>query len=40
MIDREHGRGPMFIFVYLAANHFPWDYRYRPDLMPQLAGSG
>jgi hypothetical protein len=24
----------MFIFVYLAANHFPWDFRYRPDLMP------
>jgi len=23
---------PAFMYVYLAANHFPWDYRYRPDL--------
>ena len=35
MIKQEHARGPMFVFVYLAANHFPWDYRYRPDLLPQ-----
>jgi hypothetical protein len=34
MIANEHERSPMFIFVYLAANHFPWDFRYRPDLMP------
>ena len=34
MLKEEHARGPMFIFVYLAANHFPWDFRYRPDLMP------
>ncbi len=34
MIGREHERSPMFVFVYLAANHFPWDYRYRPDLAP------
>jgi hypothetical protein len=25
---------PMFAFVYLAANHFPWETRFRPDLMP------
>jgi phosphoglycerol transferase MdoB-like AlkP superfamily enzyme len=25
---------PKFMFVYLAANHFPWETRYRPDLMP------
>jgi hypothetical protein len=35
MITQQRSDGPMFIFVYLAANHFPWDYRYRPDLMPQ-----
>jgi hypothetical protein len=35
MIEREHEHSPMFVFVYLAANHFPWDHRYRPDLMPQ-----
>ena len=34
MIAHEHTRSPMFVFVYLAANHFPWDFRYRPDLMP------
>ena len=25
---------PQFMFVYLAANHFPWETRFRPDLMP------
>src|SRR5262249_19463962 len=25
---------PLFVFVYLAANHFPWDERYRPELTP------
>src|SRR5215469_6229161 len=35
---REHG--PMFVFVYLAANHFPWNHRYRPDLMPQWKDPG
>jgi hypothetical protein len=24
----------MFLFVYLAANHFPWSYAFRPDLTP------
>lgn len=40
MIGREHERSPMFVFVYLAANHFPWDFRYRPDLMPQWKDPG
>jgi hypothetical protein len=40
MIEHEHARSPLFIFVYLAANHFPWDYRYRPDLMPQWQDPG
>ncbi|WP_027578124.1 sulfatase-like hydrolase/transferase [Bradyrhizobium sp. Ai1a-2] len=25
---------PLFTFVYLAANHFPWQTRLRPDLTP------
>src|ERR1700682_6337559 len=25
---------PLFMFVYLAANHFPWGTKFRPDLMP------
>jgi hypothetical protein len=40
MIESEHARSPMFVFVYLAANHFPWDIRYRPDLMPQWQDLG
>jgi hypothetical protein len=32
LIERNRAGGPMFIYVYLAANHFPWDYRWRPDL--------
>lgn len=40
MIAHERNRAPMFVFVYLAANHFPWDYRYRPDLMPEWKDPG
>ena len=40
MIENEHAHSPMFVFIYLAANHFPWDYRYRPDLMPQWQDPG
>jgi phosphoglycerol transferase MdoB-like AlkP superfamily enzyme len=34
LIARERAGAPLFVFVYLAANHFPWDERYRPDLTP------
>jgi hypothetical protein len=27
-------RSPVFMFVYLTANHFPWTDVYRPDLTP------
>jgi phosphoglycerol transferase MdoB-like AlkP superfamily enzyme len=40
MIEREHGNGPMFVFVYLAQNHYPWDYRWRPDLLPEWKDLG
>jgi hypothetical protein len=33
MLAEQRAHGPMFVFVYLAANHFPWNHRYRPDLM-------
>jgi hypothetical protein len=36
----EKGRGPVFMFVYLAANHFPWDERFRPDLMTEWRDPG
>jgi sulfatase-like protein len=31
-ITWERTGAPMFLFVYTAANHFPWNTRYRPDL--------
>lgn len=34
MLEREHAKGPTFFFIYLSANHFPWDYRWRPELTP------
>ena len=40
MIERERAKGPMFLFVYLAENHYPWDYRWRPDLMPEWKDPG
>ena len=40
MIERERGNGPMFLFVYLAANHWPWNYRWRPDLMTEWKALG
>jgi hypothetical protein len=40
MIGLEHEHSPMFVFVYLAANHFPWNFRYRPELMPQWTDLG
>ncbi len=32
LIAREKANGPMFVLSYLMANHFPWTYRWRPDL--------
>ena len=40
MIARERGKGPMFLFVYLAGNHYPWDDRWRPDLLPDWKDPG
>jgi hypothetical protein len=40
LIARERDSGPLFLFVYNAANHFPWDSRYRPDLMPEWRDPG
>src|SRR4029077_14405449 len=33
-IAREKGDGPLFIFSYVTANHFPWTTRWRPELTP------
>jgi len=40
MIARERDKGPMFLFVYLAQNHYPWNYRWRPDLTPEWTDLG
>ena len=32
LIGREHERAPMFLYVYLTANHFTWDYPFREEL--------
>src|SRR5713101_1296169 len=40
MIERERDKGPMFLFVYLAENHYPWNYRWRPELMPDWKDQG
>ena len=40
MIARERDKGPMFLFVYLAQNHYPWNYRWRPDLAPEWTNLG
>jgi phosphoglycerol transferase MdoB-like AlkP superfamily enzyme len=40
IVARERGKGPLFIFTYLAANHFPWTFRYRPDLLPNWRDLG
>ena len=34
IIERERGNGPLFLYVYNVANHFPWDTRLRPELTP------
>ncbi len=39
-IERETSGKPLFLFVYLTANHFSWDWTYRPDLTPGWTGLG
>jgi hypothetical protein len=40
IIERERGNGPLFLYVYTVANHFPWDKRLRPELTPDWRGLG
>jgi hypothetical protein len=34
VIERERGNGPLLLYVYTVANHFPWNTRLRPELTP------
>jgi hypothetical protein len=34
LIERERTHGPLFLYVYLTANHFTWDYQFHEELTP------
>jgi phosphoglycerol transferase MdoB-like AlkP superfamily enzyme len=40
LMSQEPPATPLFMFVYLAANHFPWETKFRPDLTPGWRGPG
>jgi hypothetical protein len=40
LMSQEAPTTPQFMFVYLAANHFPWEKRFRPDLTPSWSTLG
>jgi sulfatase-like protein len=40
LMSHEAPTTPVFMFVYLAANHFPWETRFRSDLMPSWRNPG
>jgi hypothetical protein len=41
VFTKERGGGsPLFMFVYLTANHFSWTWAYRPDLTPDWKPPG
>lgn len=40
IIGRERSNGPLFLYVYTVANHFPWDTRLRPELTPNWSDLG
>ncbi len=40
VLARERGDKPLFLFVYTALNHFPWNFRFRPDLTPEWRETG
>ena len=40
LMSQHSPKTPLFMFVYLAANHFPWETRFRPDLMPAWRNPG
>jgi hypothetical protein len=40
LMSQHAPKTPLFMFVYLAANHFPWETRFRPDLMSAWRNPG
>ncbi|WP_291848751.1 sulfatase-like hydrolase/transferase [Bradyrhizobium sp.] len=40
LIGEQPANAPLFTFVYLAANHFPWETRFRTELLPSWRSPG
>jgi len=40
VITANKNKQPLFLFVYTLANHFPWNYRFRPELTPDWHAYG
>jgi hypothetical protein len=40
LMSEQPAAKPLFMFVYLAANHFPWETRFRIDLTPSWSSPG
>jgi phosphoglycerol transferase MdoB-like AlkP superfamily enzyme len=40
LLERDRRQGPMFVFVYTLANHFPWWFKYRPELAADFTPLG
>jgi len=40
LMSQEAPGKPLFAFIYLAANHFPWETKFRPELMPTWRAPG
>jgi hypothetical protein len=40
LMSQEAPGKPLFAFVYLAANHFPWETKFRPELLPAWRAPG
>lgn len=40
LMSQEAPKTPLFMFVYLAANHFPWETKFHPELTPGWRAPG
>jgi phosphoglycerol transferase MdoB-like AlkP superfamily enzyme len=40
LMSQEAPGKPLFAFIYLAANHFPWGTKFHPELMPSWRAPG
>src|SRR3979490_765238 len=40
LISQQPPAMPLFTFIYLAANHFPWETKFRADLTPSWRNPG